>query len=65
MGWTVRGLIPVGARFSTLIQTGPGTYPASWPGPGVDHPTPYSAEVKERVELYLYSTSGPLWPVTG
>jgi hypothetical protein len=29
----------------------------SWP------PTPSSAEVKERVELYLYSPSGPSWPV--
>jgi len=28
-------------------------------------PTPSSAEVKERVQLYLYSTSGPSWPVTG
>jgi hypothetical protein len=28
-------------------------------------PTPSSAEVKERVELYLYSTSGPSWPVIG
>jgi len=27
--------------------------------------TPYNAEVKERVELYLYSTSGPSWPVIG
>jgi hypothetical protein len=26
-------------------------------------PPQYSAEVKERVELYLYSTSGPSWPV--
>ena len=26
-------------------------------------PTPSNAEVKERVELYLYSTSGPSWPV--
>jgi hypothetical protein len=24
-------------------------------------PTPYSAEVKERVELYLYSLSVPSW----
>jgi hypothetical protein len=23
----------------------------------------YSGQVKERVELYLYSTSGPSWPV--
>jgi hypothetical protein len=28
-------------------------------------PTPSSAEVKERVELYLYSTSGSSWPVLG
>jgi len=34
-------------------------------GHGVDHPPLFSAEVKERVELYLYSTSGPLWPVIG
>ena len=32
------------------------------PGRGVDHPLPSSAEVKERVELYLYSPSGPSWP---
>jgi len=29
----------------------------------VDHPAPSSAEVKERVELYLYSPLGPSWPV--
>jgi hypothetical protein len=31
----------------------------SWP------PTPSSAEVKEWVGLYLYSPSGPSWPVLG
>jgi hypothetical protein len=31
------------------------------PGCGVDHPPPYITEVKERVELYLYSPSGPSW----
>jgi hypothetical protein len=60
-----------GARFSVPVQTGPGAYPASYTmgtgslpgvkrsGRGVDHPPPSSAEVKERVELYLYSPSGP------
>jgi hypothetical protein len=28
-------------------------------GRGIDHPPQSSAEVKERVELYLYSPSGP------
>jgi len=35
------------------------------PGRGVDHLPPSSNEVKERVELYLYSTSGPSWHVLG
>ena len=29
------------------------------PGRGVKHPPPSSAEVKERVELYVYSPFGP------
>jgi len=36
-----------------------------WPGHVADHPPPYNTEVKERIELYLYSTSGPSWPVIG
>jgi hypothetical protein len=35
------------------------------PGRGVDHPPPFSAECKESVEVYLYSLSGPSWPVIG
>jgi hypothetical protein len=35
------------------------------PGRGVDHPPPSSAGVKQTVQLYLYSTSGPSWPVIG
>jgi hypothetical protein len=35
------------------------------PGRGVDHPPPSRAEVKERVELYLYSPCRPSWPVLG
>jgi len=69
--------MPVGARFSAPVQTCPGAHPASYtmgtgpfagvkrPGCGVDHPSSTSAEVKERVELYLYSLSGPSWPVLG
>jgi hypothetical protein len=64
-----------GARFSAPFQNGPGAHPAScrmgngsFPGVkrsgrDVDHPPPFSAEVKERVELYLYFPSGPSWPV--
>jgi len=33
------------------------------PGHGIDHTPPDNAEVKERVELYLYSVSGPSWSV--
>jgi hypothetical protein len=33
-------------------------------GRGADH-SPSRAEVKERLELYLYSPSEPLWPVIG
>jgi hypothetical protein len=33
------------------------------PGSGVNNPPPSSAEVKERVELYLYIPSESSWPV--
>jgi len=67
--------LPLGARFSAPVQTGPGAHPASYTmgtgsfpgvkrsGRGVDHAPPSSAEVKERVELYLYSPYGPSWSV--
>ena len=35
-----------------------------WPGRGVNHPPPSSAQVKEIVEQYLYSPSEPSLPVT-
>ena len=48
------------------IQMGTGYFSGvKRPGGGVDHPTPSSAEVKERVELYIYSSYGPSWPVLG
>jgi len=36
-----------------------------WPVCGFDHPFASSAEDKDRVEVYLYSFSGPSWPVVG
>jgi hypothetical protein len=33
-------------------------------GHGIDRPHHSSGKVKERVELYLYSPSGPSWPVS-
>ena len=67
----------MGARLSTPVQIGPGAHPTSYimgtgsfpgvnrPGRDVDHPPLSSTEVKERVELYLYSPSGSPWPVPG
>ena len=64
------------ARFFASVQTGRETHPASctmdtgsfpgvkWAGPGVDHPPTSRAEVKETVQLSLYSPSGPSRPVT-
>ena len=66
-----------GARFSAPFQTDPGAHPPSYTMvtssfPGVKRPEhdvdllpPSSAEVKEIVELCLYSPSGPSWPVPG
>jgi len=45
---------------------GTGSFPGvKRPGRGVEHPSPSSAVVKERIELYLYSPSGPSWSVLG
>jgi len=56
-------------RFSAPVWTGPGVHPASCTigtrsflvvkqlGHCVDHPPLSSARVKERVELYIYSSS--------
>jgi hypothetical protein len=49
-----------------MLQWLPGLFPGlKRPGRGVDNPPSSSAEVKERVELYLFSLSGPPWPVIG
>jgi hypothetical protein len=51
--WGPHSLLYYGYRFSF-----PGV---KRPGRGVNHPTPSNAEVKERKEVYFYSTS---WPVS-
>ena len=69
--------IPVGARFSASVHSGPWVCPASYAIgtgslPGVkrlrrndDYPLPSRTEVKERVELYLCFPFGPSWSVIG
>jgi hypothetical protein len=57
-----------GTRFSTPVQTGfgPTQPPVQWvPGRGADYPLPSKRRGHERVGLYLYSPSGPQWPVIG
>jgi len=66
--------MPVEAIFPAPVQTGSPTHPASYTmgtgsfpgvkrlGRGVANQLLSSAEVKETVELYLYSPSGPSWP---
>jgi hypothetical protein len=76
-GWAVRGLTLGGVRLIAPVQTGlhltqppvqrvPGLFsknevPKAWSWP----PTASSTEVKERVELYFYTPSGPSWSILG
>ena len=70
-GWTVRASNPGGEK------SGPGPHPAPYtmgtvsfpgvkrPGRGAEHPPPFSAEVTERIRLYIYSPSRSSWSVLG
>jgi len=68
-GWVIarRKLI------NCVVWPGLGTHPGyrvsfsrvKCPGRGFVHRLPSSVEVKERLELYLYSPSGPPWPALG
>ena len=69
--------IPVEARFSAPVQTGPGIHAdsstmgaGSFPGVkrlgrGVDHPVASSTKVEERIEQYIYCSLGVSWPLLG
>ena len=56
-----------GQVISSPFQNGPGALykgvPSNRLGHDVDHQPTASAAVKERVDLYLYSPSGPSWLV--
>jgi hypothetical protein len=77
-GCTVRGSNPCGKQIfyihpdwpwgpPSLLYNGYRVVPQEVKrlGRGVNHPPLCSAEVNERVELYLYSPSVPSWQVTG
>jgi hypothetical protein len=51
----------------SLLYNGQGVFfpGVKRPERGFEHPPLSSAEVKERVELYLYSPSGSSWPLLG
>jgi len=67
----------VSVSFSAPVQTSPeahttsstmGTGSFSWvkrPVHGADHPPPSIVVVKERAELYFYSSTAPSWPILG
>jgi hypothetical protein len=60
--------IPVRREFQRPSRPAlrPTQQPVRWvPGSGIDHPPLPKAEVKERVELNVYSPSGPSWRVIG
>jgi len=67
----------VGVKHSTTVQRGPGARPffctmgsgsfpaVKWQGLGFNHPQKSNAEVKEKIDLYLYSRSGTSWTLVG
>jgi hypothetical protein len=64
--WWGRDFQHPGRVYPASCTMDTGSFPGvKRPGRKVDHPPPSSAEFKERVELYLYSPSGPSWPVLG
>jgi hypothetical protein len=53
-------------KYKVQNTMGIGSFPGiKRPGRGADHPPPSKRRGHERLELYLYSPSGPSWPVKG
>ena len=51
---------PDPASSTVVVRAFPGV---KWPGHGIDPPPQSSVKVKETIELFLDSTSVPLWPL--
>ena len=74
-GWAVRRSNPVGVEIfrttpdrpwdpPSLLAKGTGSLSrGKAPQCDADHPLPSGTEVRERVELHIYSPVGPSWPV--
>ena len=78
LNWMIWDRIPVVAKLSATVQSGPAAHPASRkmgtgsfspgvkrPGRGADYLTKSRAEVQERSKLCFYFPSGPAWLVLG
>jgi len=72
----IKGSNPKGREIFSPIPTSPGSHPVycimgmgststmvKRLGRDIDRQPPFNAEVEERVDLYPYFPSGPLWPV--
>ena len=63
---TVLTFHDLGARWGWVVSAKPGSFPGvKRPGRSADHPPPSNCRGHERVQLYLYSPSGPSWSVIG
>ena len=76
MSWKIRGLNPGGGEIfhtrpdrswgpPSLLYNGYRVFPGGKAARAWRWPPTCSAEVKETIDLYLYSTSRPSWPVLG
>jgi hypothetical protein len=55
LGFSLKIMLPWGPPSPCTMATGSLSRGVKWQGRGVDHSAPSVTEVKERVELHLYS----------